>query len=198
MKQPLNRREMLGVGVVAWGAAMETGVVAGVAAAPKTGGFRFCLNTSTIMGQKLGLVEEIEIAAKAGYVAIEPWINEIEKYVEGGGSLKDLHKRIADHGLEVASGIGFAEWIVDDPERRKKGLETAKRDMDLLQQIGGKRLAAPPAGGDRTERSQPDGGGGALSCAVRDRRFAGNHPDGRGVGILQVSDTAGGGGPGRR
>ncbi len=151
MKQPLTRREMLGVGVVALGVATEIGVTTGVAGAPKSGGFRFCLNTSTLMGQKLGMVEEIEIAAKAGYVAIEPWINEIEKYVEGGGSLKDLHKRIADHGLEVASGIGFAEWIVDDPQRRKKGLEAARRDMDLLRQIGGKRLAAPPAGA--TEQS---------------------------------------------
>lgn len=146
MKQPLTRREMLGVGTVAMGAAVEIGTTTGASGAAKPSGFRFCLNTSTITGQKLGLVGEIEIAAKAGYVAIEPWINEITKYVEEGGSLKDLRKRIADHGLEVASGIGFAEWIVDDPERRKKGLENAKRDMDLLRQIGGKRLAAPPAG----------------------------------------------------
>lgn len=151
MKQPLTRREILGGSVVAVGAAMEIGAMPGAAAAPKAGKFRFCLNTSTIMGQKLGLVEEIEIAAKAGYVAIEPWIGEIEKYVAEGGSLKDLQKRIKDHGLEVASGIGFAEWIVDDPERREKGLETAKRDMALLQQIGGKRLAAPPSGA--TEQS---------------------------------------------
>lgn len=151
MKQPLTRREALGVGVVALGAAGEIGGIAGAAGAPKAGGFRFCLNTSTLMGQKLGLVEEIEIAAKAGYVAIEPWIDEIAKYAAGGGSLKDLRQRIKDHGLEVASGIGFAEWIVDDPGRRKKGLEAAKRDMDLLQQIGGKRLAAPPAGA--TEQS---------------------------------------------
>ncbi len=151
MKQPLSRRDMLGVGSVALGAALEIGAMTRVAGTPKAGGFRFCLNTSTIMGQQLGLVEEIEIAAKAGYGAIEPWINEIENYVKGGGSLKDLHKRIADHGLEVASGIGFAEWIVDDPDRRKKGLEVAKRDMDLLQQISGKRLAAPPAGA--TEQS---------------------------------------------
>ena len=88
MKQPLTRREMLGVGVVALGTAAEIGALPSAAGAPKAGGFRFCLNTSTIMGQKLGLVEEIEIAAKAGYVAIEPWINEIEKYVEGGGSLR--------------------------------------------------------------------------------------------------------------
>jgi 2-keto-myo-inositol isomerase len=46
----------------------------------------------------------------------------------------------------VESAIDFAEWIVDDPVQRQKGLENAKRAMDKLQQIGGKRLAAPPAG----------------------------------------------------
>ena len=40
--------------------------------------FHYCFNTSTIRGQKLSLVEEIDIAAKAGYQAIEPWINEIQ------------------------------------------------------------------------------------------------------------------------
>jgi 2-keto-myo-inositol isomerase len=172
----------LGVGVVALGAAMEIGVMTSVAGAPKAGGFRFCLNTSTIMGQKLGLVEEIEIAAKAGYVAIEPWINEIEKYVEGGGSLKDLHKRIADHGLEVASGIGFAEWIVDDPERRKKGLEVAKRDMDLLQQIGGKRLAAPPAGA--TEQSD-------LNLAAAAERYHALCEIGDSLGVIPMVEVWG-------
>jgi sugar phosphate isomerase/epimerase len=113
---------------------------------PKSGGFRYCLNTSTLRGQKLNLAEEIEIAAKAGYDAIEPWISEIEDYARSGGSLKDLRKRIGDQGLTVESAIGFPEWIVDDPERRKAGLEEARRNMDLAQQIGGKRLAAPPAG----------------------------------------------------
>ena len=63
--------------------------------------FRYCFNTSTIRGQKLSLVEEIDIAAEAGYQAIEPWISEIQHYVEGGGSLPDLKKRIADRGLTV-------------------------------------------------------------------------------------------------
>jgi sugar phosphate isomerase/epimerase len=46
----------------------------------------------------------------------------------------------------VESAIGFAEWIVDDDARRAKGLEQARRDMDLVQQIGGTRIAAPAAG----------------------------------------------------
>jgi sugar phosphate isomerase/epimerase len=108
--------------------------------------FRYCFNTSTIRGQKLTLVEEIDIAAKAGYQAIEPWIREIENHVQNGESLADLKTQIADHGLTVESAIGFAEWIVDDEARRTRGLEQARRDMDLVQQIGGTRIAAPPAG----------------------------------------------------
>lgn len=110
------------------------------------GGFRYGLNTSTIQGQKLSLVEEIEIAAQAGYQAIEPWINEIERYVEGGGSLPELKRRIEDMGLTVEGAIGFAEWIVDDDARRARGFETARRDMELVAQIGGKRIAAPAMG----------------------------------------------------
>lgn len=108
--------------------------------------FRYCFNTSTIRGQKLSLVEEIDIAAQAGYQAIEPWLGEIQTYVQQGGSLPDLKKRIADCGLTVESAIGFAEWIVDDDARRTKALEQARHEMDLVQQIGGKRIAAPAAG----------------------------------------------------
>lgn len=113
--------------------------------------FRYCFNTSTIRGQKLSLVEEIDIAAKAGYQAIEPWVGEIQKHVEQGGSPADLKKRIADCGLTVESAIGFAEWIVDDDGRRAKALEQARHEMDLVQQIGGTRIAAPAAGATEVE-----------------------------------------------
>jgi 2-keto-myo-inositol isomerase len=108
--------------------------------------FHYSFNTSTVRGQKLSLVEEIDIAAQAGYHAIEPWIKELEAYVQSGGSLPDLKKHIADSGLTVESAIGFAEWIVDGDDRRRKGLEQARRDMETVQQIGGKRIAAPAAG----------------------------------------------------
>jgi 2-keto-myo-inositol isomerase len=111
-----------------------------------SGAVKYCLNTSTIRGQKVGLVREIEIAAEAGYDAIEPWIRTIEEFVKAGGSLKDLGKKIRDLGLTVESAIGFARWIVDDDAERAKGFEEARRDMDWLQQIGGKRIAAPPVG----------------------------------------------------
>lgn len=108
--------------------------------------FRFCLNTATIRGQKLGIVKEIEIAAQAGYDAIEPWVESIAAYVRTGGTLPDLKKRIDDSGLTVEDAIAFPEWLVDDEARRAKGLEQAKRAMEMVAQIGGKRIAAPPAG----------------------------------------------------
>jgi sugar phosphate isomerase/epimerase len=114
--------------------------------APAKEPFGYCLNTSTVSGQKLDIVELVEITARAGYQAIEPWVRELDEHVQKGGSLKDLGQRIHDRGLTVESAIGFPEWIVDDDERRKKGFEEVRRSMDLLQQIGGKRLAAPPAG----------------------------------------------------
>ena len=107
---------------------------------------RYCLNTSTVRGQNLTVPEQIKIASEAGYDAIEPWIRDIRKFVEGGGSLVDLKKQIDDSGLTVESAIGFAQWIVDDDEARAKALKEARSDMELLKSIGGKRIAAPPIG----------------------------------------------------
>ena len=112
--------------------------------------FGYCLNTSTIRGYNLDIVGEVDVAAKAGYRAIEPWVPKIDAYVDKGNSLKDLAKRIADHGMTVESSIGFAQWIVNDDERRAKGMETARRDMDRLAQIGCKRTAAAASGANNS------------------------------------------------
>ena len=112
--------------------------------------FVFCLNTGTIRGQKLGIVKEAEVAAQAGFQGFEPWVGTIDEYSKSGGSLPDLKKRLADLGLSLESAISFPEWIVDDDAKRAAGLERAKRDMDVLSQLGGKRLATPPAGATNT------------------------------------------------
>ena len=142
-EQGLTRRALLGASVLS---AIAVGTRAETPAAKATGAVKYSLNTSTIRGQKVGLVREVEIAAEAGYDAIEPWMGTINDFVKGGGSLKDLGKKVRDLGLTVESAIGFARWIVDDDVERAKGFEEAKRDMDWLQQLGGKRIAAPPVG----------------------------------------------------
>ncbi|MCA9094682.1 MAG: sugar phosphate isomerase/epimerase [Planctomycetaceae bacterium] len=142
-----NRREWLAVATSAAAATVGSQVtVQGAEEERSPGKFRFCLNTGTIRGQNLGIVREIEVASKAGYDGIEPWLRTINEYVAQGGTLKDLKKRLEDSGLKLESAIAFAQWIVNDPDKRKAALEEAKRDMDVMAQLGGTRIAAPPAG----------------------------------------------------
>lgn len=102
------------------------------------------LNTSTLREHGLDLVAEIEVAAAAGFQGIDPWMDEIERYEGSGGSMGDLRKRLADRGLRVPCAIDFCEWLVDDPARRKAGLEAARRSMEKLARIGAECVAAAP------------------------------------------------------
>ena len=156
MNSDLSRRAVLAG--VAGGLAMNT---TDARAEPAKTGFGYCLNTSTVRdkdGKSRPITELIDIAAKAGYDAVEPWISEIDAYTASGGTLDDLRKRVADAGLVVPDAIGFAEWIVEDADRRKKGLEQAKRDMEKVAKIGGTHLAAPPVGatGGTSKRDDPN------------------------------------------
>ncbi|MEJ2702471.1 MAG: sugar phosphate isomerase/epimerase, partial [Sedimentisphaerales bacterium] len=148
----LSRRRFMSCAGAAVGAVMtatKTGIASADTNAGSAGPFRFCFNTSTIRGQKLSLSREIDVTAKAGYSAIEPWVDKLHRHVRSGGDLKDIRKQISDLGLTVESAITFSRWIVDDDAERAKGLEQYKRDMDVLAQVGGKRIAAPPAGATR-------------------------------------------------
>ena len=157
MATKLSRREMIarsGVCLGVTATAVTTPVT--LAAEPETETepsaepFGYCLNLGTVMGHKLSLVEEIEVAAKAGWQGVEPWLRNVQRYVEEGGSPADLKKRIDDLGLAVVSAIGFTRWAVDDDTQRAEGFEQFKQDMDLVAQIGGKHIAASPAGINRT------------------------------------------------
>ncbi len=158
MDVKISRRELLsktsqsalGAGLIAAGVAGAAPIPAAdpspkappQAAAP----FGLCLNTSTLRGHKLGIVEELELAAKTGYQGVELWVSELDEYEKGGGSLADLGKRIRDLGLTIPDAIAFPEWMVEDPQRRARGLEEAQRRMEQASKIGCTRLAAPPAG----------------------------------------------------
>ncbi len=158
MNQPSsNRRQFLastgaalaGAGLLQSHVATATDPASQVSPQPASHWFGYALNTSTIRGQNLDLVEEIEATAEAGYDGIEPWTSKIHRHVESGGVLADLRKRCEDLNLQVCSGIGFANWIADDDQRRAEGVEQLKRDMDALAQLGGTHIAAPPAGANR-------------------------------------------------
>ena len=150
MPLSFDRRTLL----TATGATLTSALVSSASAAEQSATnsahpFGFCLNLSTIRQpdeKPYPFTKQIEVAAEAGYQGIEPWVGDVQKYVEEGGSLYDLRKRIADAGLTVESTIAFAAWLVDDEEQRAMGYEKAKREMELVQAIGGTRIAAPPAG----------------------------------------------------
>ena len=131
----------LTAGLIATGGALE--------ASPKKkkqSQFSFCLNTSTIMGQKPGLIGYLDIAAKAGYDGVELWIRDIQEYIGAGNSVAGLKKYIGDSGLKFENAIGFAPWMVDDDVKRKAGMEQMEREMELLASLGCRRVAAPAAG----------------------------------------------------
>lgn len=131
----------LTAGLIATGGALE--------ASPKKkkqSQFSFCLNTSTIMGQKPGLIGYLDIAAKAGYDGVELWITDIQEYIGAGNSVAGLKKYIGDSGLKFENAIGFAPWMVDDDVKRKAGMEQMEQEMELLASLGCRRVAAPAAG----------------------------------------------------
>src|SRR5690242_14584551 len=146
----LNRRELLklsGTGVMA---TFIPAFYTRETAASK-GAFRFCLNTSTISGQKPGLLKSIDIAAKAGYDGVELWVNDIKEYLSQGNSLQSLNAFIKSRGLAVEDAISFTEWMVDDDAKRKAALAELEEEMKMMAALGCHHIAAPPAGVEKDE-----------------------------------------------
>jgi 2-keto-myo-inositol isomerase len=140
----MNRRDII----------RSAGLSAGLAIAPQLAfsqekkspaTFKFCLNTSTIRGQKPGLLKSIEIAARAGYDSLELWVPDIKEYKQGN-SLQTLKKFIDDNKVTVEDAIGFAPWMVEDEQQREAGFAQMKEEMEMMAEIGCKRIAAPAAG----------------------------------------------------
>lgn len=147
-KATFSRRKMLKNSGLAFGATLLSGIATASGKFVKTPkhNFSYCLNTSTIREQNLGLMREIEIAAKAGYDGIEIWVDTLQEFVQHGGNPADAKRKANDLGFTIESAIGFPKWIANDDEVRRKALEQAKKEMDLLASAGCHRMAAPPIG----------------------------------------------------
>ncbi|HRO45412.1 sugar phosphate isomerase/epimerase [Agriterribacter sp.] len=115
------------------------------------GAFRFCLNTSTIRGQNVGLLKSLEIASAAGYDGVELWVSDIRDYLKQGNKVDTLAKFIADRGLTVENAISFTTWMVNDAAKRKAGLKDLEEEMKIMAALGCRRIAAPPSGVDKGE-----------------------------------------------
>lgn len=107
--------------------------------------FLFGLNTSTI--QPAGLMDKIDIAARAGYDAIELWINDVEQHVESGGKAADVAKALDDRNLRRPSMISLRDWCVEDDTAFEKALDVARRRLELARSLGVQRIVAGPPRG---------------------------------------------------
>ncbi|MFD2700703.1 sugar phosphate isomerase/epimerase family protein [Paenibacillus shunpengii] len=108
--------------------------------------FKLCLNTSTLLPYRLGVREQIRIAAEAGYQGIELWVKDIDAYLEAGGHLSELRSELDAHGLEFANAIAFWSWADTNPEERRRGFELAEKELHILAELGCTAAAAPPYG----------------------------------------------------
>lgn len=114
----------------------------GIQAGPEKSTFRFCLNTSTISGQKPNLNKQIEIASEAGYDGIEVWVHDVQAALAVESTTSSIKSLINDHNIRVESAIGFAPWMTGGDA----GFKQMEEEMTMLAGIGCHRIAAPPAG----------------------------------------------------
>lgn len=142
----MSRRDLLKASGATAGMALVPEMAQAQMNKPSKNTFRLSLNLSTIMGQNLGFIKELEVASQAGFRSVEIWVPTLEKYLASGGSIQEAKKKISDLGLTIENAIGFAQWIVDDSSVRNKGIEQLKREMGMLAELGCKRTAAPPMG----------------------------------------------------
>lgn len=101
-----------------------------------------CLDTATI--RPASLREKVQIAAKAGYDAIEPWDGELEEYEAAGGNLKDLGKEIKDLGLFVPSVIGLWNALPPTKELFEESLKGTRNRMRMASEIGSQHIQTIP------------------------------------------------------
>lgn len=145
----IDRRTFVGAGALAVGGAASLPLFAKQAEDPiKTyqGGrspWPVCLDTTTL-AKDIPLDKKIELAADAGFDAIEPWDRELAAYEKDGGNLNDLGKRIKDKGLFVPSVIGLWAAMAHTKEDYAKRLDDQKNRLRMISAIGSEHVQVIP------------------------------------------------------
>lgn len=101
-----------------------------------------CLDTATIRPQSLE--KKIEVAAAAGFDAIEPWDGELRDYENAGGDLEELGRRIRDAGLFVPSVIGLWDALPATREAWDAQLPHTRERLRMVAAIGSQQVQVIP------------------------------------------------------
>src|SRR5688572_14220748 len=103
--------------------------------------FGYSLNASTIRGTPV--IKQIEVAAQAGYGAIELWFADTDAH----GSLPDIRRALDDSGLAVPTMIYFAGWFECAEGDWPSAKSEAARRLEQAATLGAKHLiCSPPEG----------------------------------------------------
>lgn len=107
--------------------------------------FRYCLNSSTI--RPAPLLDKIRIAGETGYEAIELWHDDIDAFLQTGGTLADVRKALYDQHLAVPTTIYLKGWLDTTGEVHQRELDECRRRMDQAAAVGAVHvIAGPPQG----------------------------------------------------
>lgn len=111
--------------------------------------FRYCLNSSTI--RPVPILRKIEIAAAAGYEAIELWHDDIETHLQSSGTLREIRRAVEDRGLTVPTTIYIKGWFQPAGPEHVAALDEVKRRLEQAAAVGAKHIIAgpPPGKADR-------------------------------------------------
>ena len=107
--------------------------------------FRYCLNASTICTTPV--LRQIEVAAEAGYTAIELWHDHIDAHLRSGGSLTEIRRTLDATGLAVPTTIYLAGWFQPAGSEHVKALDEVRRRLEQSAAVGATyAIAGPPPG----------------------------------------------------
>ena len=113
--------------------------------------FVYCLNSSTI--RPTPLLRKIEVAGQAGYSAIELWHDDLDAFIAGGGSLRDVRHALADQQLTVPTTIFVKGWFETEEPEYSRVRDECRRRLDQAAEVGAVHtIAGPPA--QRADRAQ--------------------------------------------
>jgi len=113
--------------------------------------FPYCLNASTI--QTTPLLRQIEVAAAAGYEAIELWHRDINAHLRAQGTLRDIRQALDDHGLAVPTTIYLRDWFDTTGEVHTQAMQECRRRLEQAAELGALHvIASPPSGPADYER----------------------------------------------
>lgn len=107
--------------------------------------FGYCLNASTIRGTPIA--RQIEVAALAGYGAIELWFADVDTHLVAGGTIAELRRALDDRGLSVPTLIYLGGWF-DVAEAAWPRLKAqCVRRLEEAAELGARHVIAGPPGG---------------------------------------------------